>query len=314
MSVWLPWHDPDLETAAGGHGPVLVYTPESDPPGPPEDVEFWALPHPAGPDAMPLLPRMHRLAVVQLLSSGIDHVEPYLPADVLLCNAPQLRAASTAEAAICLILASLNRMQEWHRVQRQGRWEWLDPRPRLCGRTVLLVGYGNVGRALHRMLDGFGVRVLPLARHSREGVAGAEELPALIPAADIVVLAAPLSDETRRLVNTDFLNRMRPGALLVNVSRGELVDTESLLDALHAGRIIAALDVFDPEPLPDGHPLWTAPNVLISPHVGGNPSGLREQATAFLTEQLGRFVRGEPLAYMVGEAIRRSKVSRRNSP
>nr|WP_296071957.1 NAD(P)-dependent oxidoreductase [uncultured Actinoplanes sp.] len=311
--IWVPWQDRTLEAAAGDRR-LVVHRAGDGPPGPPEEVEFWALPHPPGPDTVQLLARMPRLRVVHLLSSGFDHMAPHIPAGVVLCNAPQLRAAPTAEAAMCLILASVNRMTEWFEVQRAGQWRWLDPRPGLGGRTVLLVGHGHVGRALHRMLDGFGVRVVPVARRSRDGVAGVEELPDLVSAADIVVLAAPLTDRTRHLFGAAVLDRMRPGALLVNVGRGELVDTTALLAALHAGRVAAALDVVDPEPLPAGHPLWSAPNVLISPHVGGNTVGLRAHATAFLAEQIGRFTRGEPLAYIAGEETRRSNASRRNSP
>jgi phosphoglycerate dehydrogenase-like enzyme len=215
---------------------------------------------------------------------------------------------------MCLMLASLNRMGEWYEMQRTHRWSWLDPRLGLSGRRVLLVGYGHVGRALHRMLVGFDVQVMPLARHSREGVAGVEELPDLLPTSDVVVLALPLTDETRCMVTRHFLDRMCPGALLVNVGRGELIDTGALVDALRAGRVAAALDVLDPEPLPAEHPLWAAPNVLISPHVGGNPAGLRNHATAFLVEQIGRFAVGEKPAYIAGWADLRSKANLRNSP
>jgi phosphoglycerate dehydrogenase-like enzyme len=150
----------------------------------------------------------------------------------------------------------------------------------------------------HR-LAGFEVTLLRVARSSRDGVAGLDELPDLLPQADVVVLTVPLSTQTRGMVDAAFLARMRDGALLVNVARGAVVDTDALLDELSTGRLQAALDVTDPEPLPADHPLWRAPGLLLTPHVGGNTSAFLPRALRLVREQLRRHVAGEPLANIV---------------
>ena len=174
---------------------------------------------------------------------------------------------------------------------------------------MLIVGYGAIGAALEARLTPFEVEVVRVARSARPGgqgpevtgpvVYGVAELPALLPDADVVVLLVPLTDATRGLVDADFLARMKPGALLVNVARGAVVDTDALLVALNEGRITAALDVTDPEPLPPDHPLWSAPGVLVSPHVGGASSAMWPRAYRVVREQLDRFAAGEPLANVV---------------
>jgi phosphoglycerate dehydrogenase-like enzyme len=141
--------------------------------------------------------------------------------------------------------------------------------------------------------------VLRVARRPRDGVADFDALPSLLGRADVVVLTVPLTDQTRSMVDGDFLARMRDGALLVNVARGAVVDTEALLAELTSGRLRAALDVTDPEPLPPGHPLWTAPGVLISPHVGGSTSAFLPRAMRLVRDQLERYAAGEPLANVV---------------
>lgn len=169
---------------------------------------------------------------------------------------------------------------------------------------MLIVGYGPIGSAIEDRLAPFEVaRVARVARSERTTARGPvhrlTELPALLPEADIVVLSTPLTERTRGMVNADFLSRMKDGALLVNVARGAVVDTKALLAELDSGRLTAALDVTDPEPLPQGHPLWQAPGVLISPHVGGPTSAFLPRAERLLIAQLNRFVNREPLGNVV---------------
>ena len=178
---------------------------------------------------------------------------------------------------------------EWAHGQRQS----------LADKTVLIVGYGSIGAAVETRLRPFECDVLRVARRARDGVAGFGELPTLVEWADVVVLTVPLTDQTRGLVDAAFLARMRDGAVLVNVSRGPVVDTDALLAELFARRIGAALDVTDPEPPPADHPLWSAPNLILTPHVGGNTSAFRPRAVRLMTAQLERFARGEPLANVV---------------
>ena len=134
---------------------------------------------------------------------------------------------------------------------------------------MLIVGYGDIGAAVERRLAGWEVTVDRVARHARDGVHPIGELPEILKNADVVVILLPVTDETRQLVDKDFLRAMKDGALLVNAARGVIVDTDALLAELTSGRMRAALDVTDPEPLPAGHPLWRAPGLLLTPHVGG---------------------------------------------
>jgi phosphoglycerate dehydrogenase-like enzyme len=165
----------------------------------------------------------------------------------------------------------------------------------LEGQTVVIVGHGSIGRALEARLSPFGVRVIGVSRHGRDGSQPVSALPDLLPTADVVVDLLPLTPETEKLVSRDFLARMKPGSLFVNAGRGATVDTEALLDALRAGRVSAALDVTEPEPLPADHPLWRAPNVLITPHIAGATARWFPRGYRFAGEQLRRYVAGQPL-------------------
>lgn len=237
---------------------------------------------------------MTSLRVVQTLTAGVEHVRPHVPAGVTLCNGRGIHDTSTAELALTLILSSLRGIPEFVRNQERGRWVH-EVRPALADKRVLIVGHGAIGAAIETRLRAFEAEPVRVARTAREGVHALDELPGLLPTADVVVLVVPLTEQTRGMVDEAFLAAMRPGALLVNVARGAVVDTDALVGALETGRISAALDVTDPEPLPDGHPLWSAPNLLISPHVGGASSAMWPRAHRLVREQLLRFAAGEPL-------------------
>jgi len=256
------------------------------------------LPYTFNPVPLELLRQMPRLRIAQTLTAGYEHVLPYLPDGVRLHNAVGVHDASTAELAVALILASLRGIPDFVRGQDRGEWRF-DRYDALADRTVLIVGYGGVGAAIDRRLAGFEVDVRRVARHARDGVAPMSALPALLPVADVVILCVPLTDDTRGLADAPFLARMRDGALLVNVSRGPVVDTDALLTELGTGRLRAAVDVTDPEPPPAGHPLWTAPGLLISPHVGGNSTAFRPRAERLIVAQLTRYAAGEAVPYQV---------------
>ena len=245
------------------------------------------------------------LRVVQLLSAGYETVLPSLPVGVKLANAGGVHDASTAELALTLTLSSLRGIPEF--VAAQGRSQWLpaETRTSLADRKVLILGYGGIGVAIARRLNGFEVKLTAVAARARGGdelvasVHGVDELPALLPEHDVVILIVPLTDATNGLVDRKFLASMRDGALLVNVSRGKVVDTDALVEAAASGRIHAALDVTDPEPLPGDHPLWHTPGVLISPHTGGVTSAFEPRAVELLREQIAAFVGQRPLRNVV---------------
>ncbi|MFF4243516.1 2-hydroxyacid dehydrogenase [Streptomyces sp. NPDC001822] len=241
------------------------------------------------------LPHMPRLRVIQALSAGVDYLLPHLRPDVVLCNARGVHDDSTAEMALTLTLAALRGVPDFVRNQADGRWQE-GIRPSLFGATVLIVGYGSIGAAIEDRLRPFGCaveRVAGRARWAEHGpVHSASALADLLPKADVVILSVPLTAETHHLVDAGFLAAMKDGSLLVNMARGAVVDTEALLTEVQGGRLLAALDVTDPEPLPAGHPLWTAPGVLVSPHVGAFTSAFLPQVKRLLSDQLHRLADG----------------------
>lgn len=266
------------------------------------EVDFFVPPYTASTRDLGLLARMPALRVVQTLTAGVDTVQPLVPAGVTLCNAAGVHDASTAELAVGLTLASLRHLDDFARAMPDGRWLY-DRHESLADKRVLIVGFGSIGRAIARRLAGFECSILAVARTARE-VDGVEvraqaELADLLPTADVVIVIVPLTEQTRGMVDAAFLERMRRGALLVNVSRGAVVDTPALLAATARGDVRAALDVTDPEPLPPDHPLWRTPGVLITPHVGGNTSAFLPRARRLVIEQLRRWHAGEPLVNVI---------------
>jgi phosphoglycerate dehydrogenase-like enzyme len=266
------------------------------------DVDFFVPPYTSSPADLALMDHMPALRVVQTLTAGVDNVVGLLPPGVALCNAAGVHDASTAELAVGLTIASLRRIDEFARAMPTGMWSYARHES-LADRRVVVVGFGSIGRAIARRLDGFECEVIAVARRARvvdgRSVHATSELPELLPGADVVILIVPLSPATTRLVDADFLGRMKQGALLVNVARGQVVDTDALLAACASGRVRAALDVTDPEPLPPDHPLWRTPGVLISPHVGGNTSAFLPRARRLVEAQLERHRSGQPLVNVV---------------
>ena len=239
-----------------------------------------------------------RLRLVQLLSAGAERFVGRLPEGVLLCNARGAHTPSTAEWAVAATLAAQRGIPFFVREQAAGRWS-STTFSSLVGARVLVVGAGDIGRTIGRMLAGFDVELTYVARTARDGVRSTAELPELLPHADVVILIVPVTPETTGMVDAAFLAAMPDGALLVNAARGVVVDTDALLAELSAGRLRAALDVTDPEPLPEGHPLWSVPGLLLTPHVGGAVPDTNERAAAAVTDQLARILAGEPLVNVV---------------
>lgn len=290
-----------LPTGTSGHELVTWDAGDPDPDGL-EDTEVFVVPYTAGADDLRIMARMPRLRVVQTLTAGVDHVLPITPPGAVLCNAAGVHDASTAELAVGLMIASLRHLDDFARAMPDGRWLY-DRHESLADKRVLVVGFGSIGRAIARRLAGFEVELVAVARSARivDGVQvhAMDRLPDLLPTADVVVLIVPLTAQTRGMVDAGFLASMPAGSLLVNVSRGPVVDTDALVRACRQGHVRAALDVTDPEPLPADHPLWRTPGVLISPHVGGNSSAFLPRARRMVAEQLERLRSGQPLANVV---------------
>jgi phosphoglycerate dehydrogenase-like enzyme len=260
------------------------------------DVEFWVPPFLLADSGAVerAFAAMPRLKVVQTQSAGVDVILPLVPDGVQLCDARGVHGSSTSEWALTAILSVLRDFPRFERAQLDHRWDtaYTDE---LAGKDVLIVGAGDVGQQLARRLRACDANPIFVARGGREGVHSVAELPELLPEADVVVLIVPKTTETVGMVDAEFLSRMRDGALLVNAARGPVVDTAALLAELQSGRLRAAVDVTEPEPLPSDHPLWNAPNLLITPHVAGSVLGLADRFADLLAAQLRRFSEGQSL-------------------
>ncbi len=276
-------------------------------PGDPGDVRFLVGPPVPGAERLlrSVLPRMRNLEVLQLLSSGYEHMMPLLgalPAGTRLATGRGVHREATAELAVTLLLALCRGLDGFGAHQGRGRWR-PEFRSTLVGKRVLILGYGAVGASVAARLVAFRCETVLVARTARTTPAGrvhgANELPALLPTADAVVVCAPLTERTRGMFGSEALALMKNGAMLVNVARGEIVDTHALVRRVRVGRLRAALDVTDPEPLPSGHPLWNLPGVLITPHVAAFTDAFPTMSADFLRRQLGRYQRGEELHNVV---------------
>ncbi len=238
------------------------------------------------------------LQLVQLTTAGAEKFAGRLPGRVVLCNARGAHTPATAEWAVAAALAAQRGIPHFTREQDAGRWSF-GTEHSMVGANVLVVGAGDIGRLIGRMLAGFDVDLTYVARTARDGVRATADLPELLPAADVVVLIVPVTDETVGMVDAAFLAAMKDGALLVNAARGVVVDTDALVAELTSGRIRAALDVTEPEPLPQGHPLWSAPGLLLTPHVAGAVPDTGARAAAAVADQLQRVLAGQPLVNVV---------------
>lgn len=300
------WLDPWADGGTRPDGLELVVWAMDGPPPPDADgrprADVVVLPYMGGLGVVHRTAEVEGLRLVQTLTAGYDGIPERLPAGVALAIATGVHDSSTAELAVGLALASLRGLGRAAADQLTGTWRH-ETLPSLADRRVLLVGVGSVGAAIAARLAPFEVELTRVGSRARDDAAGhvhgVDELPALLPRHDVVILVTPLTESTRGLVDKDFLAAMPDGALLVNVARGPVVQTPALLAELEAGRLHAALDVTDPEPLPPDHPLWRTSNVLISPHVGGDSTAFPKRARALLRDQLGRLAAGQEPRHLV---------------
>lgn len=287
-------------------------------------IDVW-IPDPYSTRALRILPHLRGIRLVLSLMAGTDWIPAAVGPHATICSGRGAHNVSTAEWTLSAILASLKNFPLYLDIQRSGDWrrrkeatanfESLHGDSRqlyppvlleeLTGKTVLMIGHGAIGQEIERMLEPFHVQMLRVARSARTEprVHPVSELDSLLPKAEVVILILPLTDESRGLFGADRFALMQRGALLVNAARGPIVQTDALVDALNAGKIRAALDVTDPEPLPEGHPLWQCPNLLITPHVAGSSPQFGPRSLQVAADELRRYMKGEPMKNVVQAAI-----------
>ena len=288
------------------------------------DIDVW-IPDPYPSRAIKIWPHLRGVRLVLSMLAGTEWIPGVVGPHVTICNAKGAHNVSTAEWTLAAILAMLKYFPFYLDLKREGQWKLRfkasahyaaitgDARPiyppvmleELTGKKVLLVGYGSIGQDIERMLAPFHVDLIRLARSPRANpeVHAVSELDHLLPEAEIVILILPSTEETRGLIGARQFALMRQGTLVVNAARGPIVDTNALVDALQSGKIRAAVDVTDPEPLPDGHPLWSCPNLLITPHIGGSSPQFSRNALHVAAAELRRYINGERMQNVVQAAI-----------
>ena len=289
----------------------------------PIEIDVW-IPDPYSTRALRVWPHLRGVRLVLSMMAGTEWIPAAVGPHVTICNARGAHNISTAELTLTAILTMLKYVPLYVDIQRSGDWRRRSEASRLyqqlthdqrsyhppvkleelTGKTVLLVGHGSIGKDIERLLEPFHVEILRVARTARTQplVHPVSELDILLPRADVVVLILPLTSESKGLIGARQFTLMRQGALLVNAARGGIVQTDALVSALNSGRIRAALDVTDPEPLPPDHPLWRCPNLFITPHIGGSSPQFDARALQVAAAELRRYMNGEPLKNVVQAA------------
>jgi phosphoglycerate dehydrogenase-like enzyme len=299
ITVCLP--DEQARTLVGDLGPdirVLLWDGLSEAPAEFADVDVLVGKYASAPPTRETLEGAAHLALVQLLSAGVEHWLDRVPHGVVLCNGRGVHGASTAELAVAGLLSLWRDLPHFLYEQRAHRWSPTSTES-VADARVLVLGAGDIGRRVAAALSAFDASPTLVGRTARDGVRALADVPDLLPDHEAVVVALPATPDTIGLVDARFLAALPDGAALVNVARGSIVVTDDLVAELSRGRLRAFLDVTDPEPLPDGHPLWDAAGLILTPHVGGGTRGWEKRAYRLVREQIERFRRGEPLQNIV---------------
>jgi phosphoglycerate dehydrogenase-like enzyme len=263
-----------------------------------DDITIYIPSYMGGRAALEFSRMMPNLKVLQMPNAGYEDALEFTRPGMTLCNGRGIHDASTAELAVGLTIASLRGFPEF--VRNQERGEWVHKRYQsMNDKKIAVIGFGSIGKTVARNLSGFDVTVVPFSRSGSDGALKIADLDKHLPTFDVVILILPLTDESQKMFNKERLALLKDGALIVNVARGGIIDTDALVAELNSGRITAALDVTDPEPLPIGHPLWSVPGVLIAPHVGGNTSAFEPRARHLVEAQLARLAAGQELENVI---------------
>ena len=290
MNIWTQWSDL-LIPKGMNHLPTDGIIPAESQL---EDIEFYAPSYMGGIKTFEVIAKMKNLKTVHYSQAGYEDILPHIPSHVILCNASGLHDVSTSELAVGLTIASRRGFAEFMDNQKNGIWQ-RRRKPALADSHVGIIGYGNIGKRIASLLEMFETKVTAFSRSGADGAVKISEFDNYLPDLDVIILILPLTKESKNFINADRIKKMKDGATLINLARGAIVDTDALVAELNTGRITAGLDVTDPEPLPKGHPLWSAPNLIITPHVGGDSAAFDPRARKMVQEQLARLAEKKPL-------------------
>lgn len=290
MKIWTQWSDLTLP-AGMTHLETDGFVPAASQF---DEIEFYVPSYMGGLKTIEIIPKMKNLKVVHYNQAGYEDILPHIPQGVSLCNGTGIHDVSTSELAIGLTIASRRGFAEFMDNQKQGIWK-RTTKPALADSHVGIIGYGHIGKRIATLLEMFETKVTAFTRSGSDGSIKIEEFDAYLPKLDVIILILPLTAESKNFMNAERIKKMKDGATLVNVARGAIIDTDALVAELHTGRITAGLDVTDPEPLPAGHPLWSAPNVIICPHVGGDSGAFQPRARTMVQQQLQLLSENKPL-------------------
>ncbi len=290
MKIWTQWSDLTLPAGmthldSDGFIPAASQF---------DAIEFYVPSYMGGLKTIEIIPRMKNLKVVHYNQAGYEDILPHIPQGVSLCNGTGIHDVSTSELAIGLTIAARRGFAEFMDNQKQGIWK-RTTKPALADSHVGIIGYGHIGKRIATLLEMFETKVTAFTRSGSDGSIKIAEFDQYLPKLDVIILILPLTAESKNFMNAERIKKMKDGATLVNVARGAIIDTDALVAELHTGRITAGLDVTDPEPLPEGHPLWSAPNVIICPHVGGDSGAFQPRARTMVSQQLQLLSENKPL-------------------
>ncbi len=288
--IWTQWDDLNVPAKFKRLSPINTPIETSDL----SEITFYVPTYMGGRAALELTKKMKNLKVLQMPNAGYDDAIEYVREGITLCNGKSIHDDSTAELAVGLTIASLRGFPDFVRNQDKSAWVHVKNQS-INDKKIGIIGFGSIGSTIAKMLSGFSVEIIPFTQSGRDNTIAISNLDKHLPTLDVVILILPLTAESKHLFNAKRLSLMKDGSLLVNVARGPIVDTDALVKELNSGRITAALDVTDPEPLPSDHPLWKAKSVLISPHVGGNTSAFEKRARKLIESQLQLLAEGKSL-------------------
>ena len=289
-TIWTQWDDLNVPSKFKRLSPANTPIDNSDL----SEITFYVPTYMGGRPALELTKKMPNLKILQMPNAGYDDAMEYVRDGMTLCNGKSIHDDSTAELAVGLTIASLRGFPDF--VRNQDKSDWVHVKNKsINDRKIGIIGFGSIGTTIAKMLSGFTVEIIPFTQSGRDNTIAITDLDKHLPTLDVVILILPLTKESKHLFDAKRLSLMKDGALLVNVARGPIVETNALVKELNSGRITAALDVTDPEPLPKDHPLWRAKGVLISPHVGGNTTAFESRARRLIESQLNLLAEGKPL-------------------